>query len=144
MLPTLIEASHAVNAANENFDINPQPVIGVLSQPMPDSLKDDPRFAGKTTYLMQAYVDFMEAAGARVIPILSDEDQATTDDKLSKVNGVLFPGGDGDYLAKGEYIYKKLIAENDAGNFYPLWGTCIGYENMCIFAASNGNPLESF
>lgn len=141
MLPTLIEASHAVSAAAPDFDVNPQPVIGILSQPLPASLKKDPRFEGKTTYLMQAYVDFMESAGARVIPFISDEDQSITDDKLSKVNGILFPGGGGDYTEIGDYIYKQLIAENDAGNFFPLWGTCLGFENLAKFAATSGNPL---
>lgn len=142
MLPSLIEASHAVvNAATDDFNVNMQPVIGILSQPLPSSLKEDPRFAGKTTYLMQAYVDFMESAGARVIPIVSDEDDSVTADKLNQVNGVLFPGGGGDYLDKGDYIYKHLISENDAGNFYPLWGTCLGHENLAKLAAINGSPL---
>ena len=146
MLPSLIEASHAVattatTAVNDDFNINTQPVIGILSQPLPSSLRDDPRFAGKTTYLMQAYVDFMEAAGARVIPIASDEADSVTADKLAQVNGVLFPGGGGDYMAKGDYIYKQLIAENDAGHFYPLWGTCLGHENLAKLAATNGSPL---
>jgi len=49
-------------------------VIGILSQPLPKPLKEDPRFEGKTSYLMQAYVDFMETAGARVVPFVNGED----------------------------------------------------------------------
>ena len=50
------------------------PVIGILTQPISETLKKDPRFEGKTTYLMQAYVDFMESAGARVVPIIMTDD----------------------------------------------------------------------
>lgn len=92
---------------------------------------------------MQAYVDFMEVAGARVVPIVYGEDQSVTDDKLSKINGVLFPGGNGDYLEIGDHIYTSLISENDSGKFYPLWGTCLGFENLAIFASSSGSPLSA-
>lgn len=120
-----------------------QPVIGILSQPIPDSLKDDPRFADKTSYIMQAYVHFMEASGARVVPIILEDSDEVVDQKLSEINGVLFPGGAGDYLDLGDYIYKSLIAKNDAGDFYPLWGTCLGFENLATFASSSGSPLTT-
>lgn len=76
---------------------------------MPDDLKDDPRFEGKTSYIMQAYTDFMRDSGARVVPIILEDSNEVVDEKLSKVNGVLFPGGAGDYLEIGDYIYNSLI-----------------------------------
>ena len=117
-------------------------MIGIVTQPLPDEFKDDPRFAGKQTYIMEAYVEFMEAAGARVVPLIATDETSITDEKLKMLNGVLFPGGDGDYLEIGDHIYKSLIAENDAGNFYPLWGTCLGFENMATFASDAENPLS--
>ena len=124
------------------FDANPNPVIGVVTQPIGDDLKKDPRFADKDTYVMQAYIEWLESAGARVVPIIMGDDQSVTDDKLSKINGVLFPGGAGDYLEIGDYIYKYAIKENDAGRFYPIWGTCLGFENLATFASTSGNPLS--
>ena len=50
---------------------------------------------------MGAYVRFMQSAGARVVPIYYDESENETLDKMAKISGVLMPGGDGDYLAKG-------------------------------------------
>lgn len=152
MLPRLIEPANTYEAlvipakgplGTSAFDINESPVIGILSQPLPDDLKSDPRFAGKSTYLMQAYVNFMESAGARVVPILSTDSESVVADKLSKVNGVLFPGGDGDYLEVGKIIYDSLIAKNDAGEFFPLWGTCLGFENLAILASESGDPLQT-
>jgi gamma-glutamyl hydrolase len=55
---------------------------------------------------MKSYVDWVEAVGARVIPLINGEDQNVTIEKLSKVNGVLFPGGDGDYLEYGRFVYE--------------------------------------
>lgn len=54
----------------------------------------------------------------------------------------MFPGGAGDYLEIGDYIYKYAIKENDAGRFYPIWGTCLGFENLATFASTSGNPLS--
>ena len=148
MLSRLIEATHTVQAAISDirtspYDVNTYPVIGVVSQPLSEDLKKDPRFEGKTSYIMQAYIDFMKDAGARVVPIILEDDHSVVDEKLSKINGVLFPGGAGDYLDIGDYIYKSLIAQNDQGNFYPLWGTCLGFENLGIFASESGAPLSN-
>ena len=154
MLPSLIKAklASAVSSIKEapyaiykgsNFDTNENPVIGILSQPLPDELKKDPRLKDKTSYIMAAYVDFMKSAGARVVTIIWGEDESVTDDLLTKVNGVLFPGGSGDYLELGDHIYKKAIEMNDAGDFFPLWGTCLGHENLARFASSSGDPLSS-
>ena len=86
---------------------------------------------------------WLEASGARVIPLVPSDSWADTEDKVSRLNGVLFPGGDGDYLEIGDHIYKSLVQENDAGNFYPLWGTCLGFENLATFASDAENPLSS-
>jgi gamma-glutamyl hydrolase len=90
---------------------------------------------------MAAYVKFMEAAGARVVPLILGEPEQVTYEKLSKLNGVLFPGGDGDYLDYGGKIMARLMEFNDQGLFYPAWGTCLGYESMMIWAATAGKDI---
>lgn len=65
------------------------------------------------------------------------DDWSVTDEKLTKVNGVLFPGGAGDYFDLGNHIYDHAISENDAGRVFPIWGTCLGYENMAIYASES-------
>ena len=92
---------------------------------------------------MQAYIDWLEASGARVVPLLTTDDISVNREKLTKLNGVLFPGGDTDYLDLGNYIYNFAIQENDAGRFYPIWGTCLGFENLAIFASDSKSPLSN-
>jgi len=109
MLPQLIRAAtlavpEAPTSASP-FNINEYPVIGVVTQPLPSEFENDPRFAGKKSYVMQAYVLWLESSGARVIPLVNEDTVEETDKKLAMVNGVLFPGGDGDYLAIGDHIY---------------------------------------
>ena len=76
---------------------------------------------------MQGYVDFAKAAGAQIIPLDVNEPQEVTDEKLSKINGVIFPGGNGDYIEYGRHIYNKAIEFNDEGKFFPLFGICLGF-----------------
>ena len=43
----------------------------------------------------------MESSGARVVPIILEDDIEINYEKLNHLNGVLFPGGSGDYHALG-------------------------------------------
>lgn len=49
---------------------------------------------------------------------------------MEKLNGVLYPGGnaDGDdYYPFAKAIFEKAKEMNDKGNYFPLWGTCLGF-----------------
>ena len=50
-----------------------------------------------SSYIMSAYVRFMESSGARVVPIIYDESFDDIKEKLSHIDGLLFPGGNGQY-----------------------------------------------
>lgn len=66
-------------------------------------------------------------------------------DKLSRVNGVVFPGGDGDYLDYGRFVFNAIRQINDNGTYLPLWGTCMGYENMVSYVSVDGwNVLDVY
>jgi hypothetical protein len=49
------------------------PVIGVLTQTLEVGMNNDTRFDKYNTYIMSAYVEFMESAGARVVPLVVGE-----------------------------------------------------------------------
>ena len=126
-------------------DGNQMPIIGVLTQTLEEGMKNDTKFANYSTYIMTAYVEFLESAGARVVPLVVGESKEVTLDKLSKLNGVLLPGGDGDYMEYGRFIFEKIKEYNDNGTYYPVWGTCMGYEDMAAYVSKQGwNILEHF
>mgnify|MGYP002631581910 CR=1 FL=1 len=88
---------------------------------------------------MGTYVRYIQQQGARVVPILYSESDEITLEKLKGLNGVLFPGGAGDYLHKGKFVLDQVKKFNDDGQLYPLWGTCLGYENLVVFTADIGS-----
>ena len=68
---------------------------------MPDDLiANAPSLAGKKSYIMASYVTFLQAAGARIVPILVTETEEETFAKMANLNGVLLPGGEGGYEDK--------------------------------------------
>lgn len=108
-------------------------------------MHNDTRFNGYNSYIMTAYVDFIQTAGARVVPLIAGEPKEVTLEKLSKLSGVLFPGGGGDYLEFGRFIFNKIKEYNDNGTYFPAWGTCLGFENFAIYASDADTAiLESF
>jgi hypothetical protein len=54
--------------------VNDRPIIGVLTQPLTNDFKKDPRFAGKSSYIMASYINILESAGARTVPLIYDAD----------------------------------------------------------------------
>ena len=54
---------------------------------------------------MEAYVKFLSSSGARIVPLIVNEPRNVTLQKLKRINGVLMPGGAGDYVEYGRFIY---------------------------------------
>ena len=48
------------------------------------------------SYIMDAYIKFLEASGARTIPIVYQGNITEILEKIDHINGVLFPGGGSD------------------------------------------------
>lgn len=90
---------------------------------------------------------FVESAGARVIPLIYNEPSDVLFQKLNLVNGVLFTGGwakRGRYYDIVEKIFKRIIEKNDAGDHFPLYAICLGFELLTMIISKNKKILESF
>lgn len=88
---------------------------------------------------------WLEAGGARSIPIPYDADSALLDDLLGQVNAVLLPGGAAPYSETVTLLLDKIVASNAQqqqelapGNLFPVWGTCLGFEFLVQYAAAGG------
>eukprot|EP00355_Strombidium_rassoulzadegani_P000610 CAMPEP_0168612848 /NCGR_PEP_ID=MMETSP0449_2-20121227/3135_1 /TAXON_ID=1082188 /ORGANISM="Strombidium rassoulzadegani, Strain ras09" /LENGTH=247 /DNA_ID=CAMNT_0008653439 /DNA_START=217 /DNA_END=960 /DNA_ORIENTATION=+ len=122
----------------DKIDKNERPVIGILSQTLEDYMQTDTRFEGYKSYIMSSYVKYMESFGAEVVPIIVGETDDAVLEKLEKLDGVLFPGGDGDNFDLGKFVFNQVKKFNDEGQFYPAWSTCLGYENLVAYTADAG------
>ena len=53
---------------------------------------------------------YLESAGARIIPILYNEPDQVTLEKLKKINAVFLPGGGGKYYEKGKFVFWQTLS----------------------------------
>lgn len=143
--------------------VNLWPVIGILEIPVESSWG----MSSNYSYIAASYVKFIEAAGARIIPLPWNAPNIT--DYLKIINGVLFTGGgtnltftelgatmlqgeDGTIIAPGggltpvgqamNKIVSYIYQQNLNGNYYPLWGTCQGFEAIGILMSGNTSILS--
>jgi len=119
--------------------LNDWPIIGVFTQPT-DSTAGD--CGGDCLYIAASYVKYLEAAGARVVPIDYNAKESELDSLFSSLNGIFFTGGDAEFPQSAQYMFDKVVAANDAGDFMPLWGTCMGFEWLLMSATRNAQILD--
>ncbi|XP_014521529.1 gamma-glutamyl hydrolase 1 [Vigna radiata var. radiata] len=123
-----------------------QPVIGIVSHPG-DGTSGRLSNATGVSYIAASYVKFVEAAGARVVPLIYTEPPEKLLKKLELVNGVLFTGGwakSGLYFETVTKIFKKILEKNDAGDHFPLYAVCLGFELITMIVSQDNNILEEF
>ncbi|XP_011310326.1 gamma-glutamyl hydrolase-like [Fopius arisanus] len=121
---------------------NDRPIIGILVQELSDYMI---KMYGdeQESYIAASYVKSVESAGARVVPIWIGQPATYYSDVLSKINGIFWPGGEaefdrsGGFSAAGQIIYRIAREMNDRGDFFPIWGTCLGFE-LLTYLAANG------
>ncbi|XP_048321519.2 gamma-glutamyl hydrolase 2 isoform X2 [Ziziphus jujuba] len=126
--------------------LNYRPVIGILSHPG-DGASGRLSNATNASYIAASYVKFVESAGARVIPLIYNEPPDILFQKLNLVNGVLFTGGwckSGRYREVVEKIFKKILEKNDAGDHFPLYAICLGFELISVILTKDRSILEPF
>lgn len=145
------QGSHELNESSgpmmDEINIKIQtPVIGVLTQ----VLRDYKRFTkDKHLHLASSYVKWVESAGAQVIPVLLNQDDAYYEMIFKQTNGLLFPGGDNlldphkntPMMVAAKKLYELAVKSNDRGDHYPIWGTCLGMELLSVLTA-NRNVLS--
>uniref|UniRef100_G3N5Z5 folate gamma-glutamyl hydrolase n=1 Tax=Gasterosteus aculeatus aculeatus TaxID=481459 RepID=G3N5Z5_GASAC len=119
---------------------NNRPVIGILAQeirvPKPN----------QTTYVAASYVKFLESGGARVVPVMINQTPQEYEALFASINGILYPGGSANILSSGyqraaKIFYELALEANKRGDYFPVWGTCLGYEQLTVL--TSGEDLLS-
>ena len=106
--------------------------------------------------LIASYVKWIEASGARVVPIRSTASAAERASLFASINGLLIPGGDDITLTQWNNAYNNATRAwlqlafdaNRAGDPFAVWATCQGFEQLAVFASapaevSRGRGLSS-
>jgi gamma-glutamyl hydrolase len=134
---------------------NLRPVIGVFSQQtstITGSSTINPEVKAELSayrYLIPAsYVTWIGQAGGRVLPIQLGQPAAYYDAVFAQTNGILFPGGNQGidpsdiYTEEGAILWNLAKQANDRGDYYPIWGTCLGFEELAVLETGNAGVIS--
>jgi len=133
----------AVEAADvgppyETNALNERPIIGILSQEVPRSLRK--AFGNYSSYVAASYVKYWESAGARVVPIRINQPREYYSQLFNHLNGLVFPGGSAKLDNRSGYGRAARVlwdlAANNQHDFFPIWGTCLGFELLTYLELS--------
>ncbi|XP_063779852.1 gamma-glutamyl hydrolase [Pseudophryne corroboree] len=116
--------------------LNDRPVIGVLAQ---ETHFHNLLPLGRS-YIAASYVKTLESAGARVYPIRINLSESEYVKIFNSINGILLPGGDVDllfseYARVSKIFYNLAIAAYGHGDYFPIWGTCLGFEQLTVLTS---------
>nr|XP_012220861.1 PREDICTED: chitobiosyldiphosphodolichol beta-mannosyltransferase-like [Linepithema humile] len=122
-------------------NLNNRPIIGVLTQEINYNLNK--KYPNQYhSYIAASYIKFIEGAGAQPVPIWIDGSNSYYENILSKINGVLWPGGSTfffqrkGYADAGAAIYRIAKRINEEGDYFPIFGICLGFELLTYVAAN--------
>ena len=111
--------------------------IGIITSPMPSK-----RINQASSYLDKVYVYWVEMSGANAVIIPYNTDKLP--EYLKAVHGVVLVGGGisnvnthsdkqyKDLIHVVRRIFEHAVHENDRGTYFPLWGTCLGFELLAM------------
>ncbi|CAD7935528.1 unnamed protein product [Amoebophrya sp. A120] len=117
------------------------PIVGILSQP--SAFQPNPKHNAtlQNSYIAASYVKWIEASGARTVPILFNWNwDVKLKPTLEQLNGLVFAGGGaGIDPSKDEFgkvsfkIFQFAIQMR-----LPIWGTCLGFEQLLTYSSLVG------
>jgi len=136
------------NTEKEPEAVNDRPIIGVLTQELDPVLTNKlPPGHKYTSYLAASYVQWVQAGGARVVPVIIGREKEYYEELFKSINGLLLPGGSapltgsGGYAEVGGLFYDLAKEANDAGDSFPIWGTCNGFELLTVLSSKDHSRL---
>jgi len=94
------------------------------------------------SYIAAGFVKWIEAAGARAVPIRYYSSEAELHRLFKSVNGLIFPGGltdlwlDSPYVVSARKLWTWAKEANDAGDVFPIYGTCLGFQLLHILESN--------
>ncbi|XP_040210202.1 gamma-glutamyl hydrolase [Rana temporaria] len=132
----LFSRSWSSSVISADPPINDSPVIGVVAQ----EIHFENLMSHGRSYIAASYIKTLESAGARVLPIRINLPKEEYVKIFNAINGVLLPGGGVDlqtseYARVSKIFYDLAIEANDRGDYFPFWGTCLGFEQMTVLTS---------
>ena len=87
----------------------------------------------RTDDIDNGYAPWVEQWGATAVTLPSSAPSSEVEEIFQSINGLLLPGVTMYSAAASSLtsaLVQRALASNDAGDYFPVWGTCKGYEEL--------------
>lgn len=171
VLSTLVSHALAKSAKKKSFEYGPtsdwgtyptnlfedhvpkmqnfRPLIGVVAMEVNgQKLIVDVPITRSQDYFGSSFVKLVEAAGGRAVPVLEDISDADLVTLMSKINGLILPGGDADisdsgYARIAKMAVKYSMQQAKKNITFPILGICRGTQMMMMGVAGSDFLIET-
>ncbi|XP_033106632.1 gamma-glutamyl hydrolase-like [Anneissia japonica] len=131
-----------------NRYVNNRPVIGIVAR------KTSSRVLATigSSVVVASYVKFIETGGARVVVIKEGQPYEYYLRIFNSINGVFMQGGSikdarlmkSEYARVAKIMLDLAIESNKNGDYFPIWGTCLGFQVLASLVAGKNIRLGGF
>ena len=117
---------------------NTKPIFGILS--LPEPINDNSTLLNES--IDGAYINWLESAGALVVPLHIWYSQEELKEILDQINGVLLQGSFRllNFSSKWE-INARYIFNYTLENHLPIFGICFGFRLLNLFMSKNNSCM---
>jgi gamma-glutamyl hydrolase len=148
--------------------LNLRPIIGIVRHFSPlltgyklaEPPEDGPGITPTHSEFSADYVRWLSAGGARIAVLRFDMPEDKIKSLFTSINGLVFTGG-GDtlgpetqYFKTASLLFNLAKEANDKGrswwtllkspgDYFPIWGTCMGFQLLSILGAQDQTILHS-
>ena len=96
---------------------------------------------GRGSGYYKAYSLWLEQAGADSFVTRAFMDDKELEATFQSMNGFLIPGGGDPFGETVDRLVSRAVAANLANDFFPVWGTCLGFEWLVDHFAKNRSAI---
>jgi gamma-glutamyl hydrolase len=138
---------------NQPYKLSPNvknKVIGIITVPLTPT-KRFYNICGDS-YLPTNHLEWIKQTGLKILPIPYDLPPTKYNDYFKQINGLYIPEGGiyinthTQFLETCSKFLEMAMEANDKGEYFPVWGVCMGFQQLLIIADGNRNHelLDSF
>lgn len=91
-----------------------------------------------------AYKEWLAQEGADSIQLPKTFDGDDLEKLFQSINGLLIPGGGRALDPSLHALVNRAVKANKAGDFFPVWGTCLGFEWLVEIFGGKGSIVGGF
>ena len=143
--PVFLQTGHHFRAKT-NY-----PIFGILTQPIPQVwLRDETVYNNEwATFFEASHAEYLQAGGARVVPVDYRMDDQEFMELLTQLNGLYIPGDTKDTFDNEQFIYAVKLALDwsqqhnmQEGKHFPVIGNSYGMLAMLKSQLPNLSPFK--